>query len=131
MNEVKNEVKIIKASGKGGRPPKAIRKSRFIGVKCSHYQHMLIKAKAKMAGLSVSEYLCELGVNGKVGSPKKSLPAEVLQLTGTLNHLAANLNQVAKKRNGYDPLDALERARLEMDVIEIKQVVFLIKNYLQ
>ena len=60
----------------------------------------------------------------------KTLSKEILQFKGTLNHLAANLNQVAKKRNMNDELNALERASLEHQSKEIKQLVNDIQKFL-
>lgn len=70
-------------------------------------------------------------MKGQAVSKIKALPAEVLQLTGTLNHLAANLNQIAKKRNGIEQLDALERASLEVQSRDLKRPAEAIKNYLK
>jgi methyl-accepting chemotaxis protein len=61
----------------------------------------------------------------------KTLNREVLQLTGTLNHIAANLNQIAKKRNSFDELSVLERARLNQQSTSLQQIVTDIKAYLQ
>jgi hypothetical protein len=91
----------------------------------------LLREKAKILGLTVSEYLRETGLKGQAVSKIKTLPAEVLQLTGTLNHLAANLNQIAKKRNGIEQLDALERAGLEVQSRDLKGLAETIKNYLK
>jgi len=116
---------------KGGRPPKAVKKDQLLGVKCSLIERRVIEARARSTGLSVSEYLREMGLTGKIDSRNKALPKEILQLTGTLNHLAANMNQVAKKRNQNDVLNALERATLQQEVTAIKQLTRDIKNYLQ
>jgi hypothetical protein len=116
---------------KGGRPRQALKKDQLLGVKCSLYERKLITAKAKLANLSVSEYLRELGVRGKIDRPLKAIPKEVLQFTATLNHLAANLNQIAKKRNGIDELNALERVLLQSQSSDLKKLVAQIKNYLQ
>jgi len=92
---------------------------------------MQIENKAKQVGLSVSEYLREMGLKGVVKFRVKTLNREVLQLTGTLNHIAANLNQIAKKRNSFDELSVLERARLNQQSTSLQQVVTDIKAYLQ
>lgn len=60
-----------------------------------------------------------------------TLPKEILQFTGTLNHLAANLNQIAKKRNQLDELNALERAQLQQLSTMVKQLAMDIKNHLK
>ena len=121
--------KIIK-NKKGGRPKKAIKKDQLLGVKCSLLERKVIEYKARENNLSVSEYLRKLGLSGKVDMKIKILSKEILQFKGTLNHLAANLNQVAKKRNMNDELDALERASLEHQSKEIKQLANDIKNLL-
>ena len=95
MEELENKLK-----NKGGRPVKAIKKSRVLTLKCSNYERMIIQAKAKKVNLTLSEYLREMALSGKVSLQGKALPKEVLEMTGTLNHMAANLNQLAKKSNG-------------------------------
>src|SRR5690242_2994504 len=97
---------------KGGRPKKAIKKECRVSVRCSFIQRKAIQAKARSVNFSVSEYLLTMGLTGKIDSKEKALPKEILKFTGTLNHLAANLNQIAKKRNGIEPLNAFERADL-------------------
>ena len=114
---------------KGGRPKKGVKKDQLLGVRCSPVERKVIEAKSKSANLSVSEYLRELGLTGKIESRHRALPTEVLQYKGTLNHMAANLNQIAKKRNGIDELNALERARLHSLSGEVKQAVQNINNY--
>jgi hypothetical protein len=125
------ETAAVRKKNKGGRPLKEVRQDRFIGVKCSLIEKTLLREKAKILGLTVSEYLRETGLKGQAVSKIKTLPAEVLQLTGTLNHLAANLNQIAKKRNGIEQLDALERAGLEVQSRDLKRLAETIKNYLK
>ena len=115
---------------KGGRPKKTIKQNAFIGVKCSLIEKSLLRQKAKTVGLSLSEYLRETGLKGQVVSNIKALPKEVLLITGTLNHIAANLNQAAKKRNGIDELNALERVSLNLLSQQVKQLAIDIKNYL-
>ena|SRR5688572_26465964 len=116
---------------KGGRPRKAIKKDKLIPVKCSSYERRVIMAKAKSAQVSTSEYMREIALAGKIDRREKALPPEVLQLTAMLNHIAANLNQIAKKRNGVEELDALERANLKVQSAELKQLAVNIKSHLQ
>ncbi len=115
---------------KGGRPKKAIKKDQLLGVKCSLLEKKVIEYKAKESNASVSEYLRKLGLSGKIDMKIKILSKDILQFKGTLNHLAANLNQVAKKRNMNDELNALERASLEHQSKEIKQLVNDIQKFL-
>jgi hypothetical protein len=125
------EVGKLYSKHKGGRPAKAVKRNKTIGVRCSSIERCLIESKAKSAGLTRSEYLRIIGLNGKVDMRRKVFPKEVLQGIANLNHLAANLNQIAKKRNGVDELNALERAALQHVVLQIKQFVKDCKNYLQ
>jgi len=94
MEELRKKLK-----NKGGRPVKAVKKSRVLTLKCSNYERIIIQAKAKKVNLTLSEYLREMALSGKVKLQGKALPKEVLEMTGTLNHMAANLNQLAKKSN--------------------------------
>lgn len=120
-----------KASRKrGGRPPKAVRKDQLLAFKCSLLERKIIETKAKNAQLSVSEYIREMAITGKINMGNRTIPKEILRFTGTLNHLAANLNQVAKKRNRYDVLSFIERAALQVQSEEIKALAKQIKQVL-
>ena len=116
---------------KGGRPIKTVKRNKLLGVKCTSLERLLIKANAKNSRLTVSEFLRELGTNGKIDMPKIIVPKEILQFTGTLNHMAANLNQIAKKRNQLDELNALERAQLNQLSLSVKQLAKDIKYHLK
>ncbi len=117
---------------KGGRPKKDVKKTQIITLKCTSYDKMIIAAKAKSVNLTVSEYLLQMGKEGQVDSRVKTLPKEVLSLTGELNHIGANLNQLAKKHNSVtDVLTPLDRADLLVLCKKIKELVTLIRNYLQ
>jgi hypothetical protein len=126
MEEVKKNT-----SNKGGRPAKAIKRNKLIGVKCSTTEKFLIEAKAKAAGMTRASFLRVAGLNGKVDIRKKVIPNEVLKGIAGLNHIGANLNQIARKRNSFDELNALERAELQNIVAEIKQFVQKFRNYFQ
>jgi hypothetical protein len=125
------EITKTHIKAKGGRPKKDVKKDCLISVKCSISERDVICAKAKAVNLKVSEYLREMGLTGKIDRREKTFPKEILQLTGTLNHLAANLNQIAKKRNGVDELNALERAGLEIQSRDLKRLAEQIKNHMK
>ena len=125
------EQQNAQTKNKGGRPKKAVKKDQLLAVKCSLIERHTIEALAKSANLSVSEYLREIGMTGKIDRREKALPPEVLELKGELNHLAANFNQIAKKRNSNDELTALERADLKVWMKEIKELVTRIKAHYQ
>jgi hypothetical protein len=115
---------------KGGRPRLLIKRDQLLTFSCTLIERKLIANKAQESNSSISEYLRELAINGRAGRKNKSIPKEVLLFTGTLNHLAANLNLVAKKRNQMDELNEIERAGLNELSMKIKQLAMDIRNYL-
>lgn len=115
----------------GGRPKKNIRKEKLIAFKCTLMERKLIEANAKKFFLPLSEYIRQMALKGIILPKIKSLPVEVLAFTATLNHIAANINQVAKKRNSFEELSVLERAGLQILAGEIKKLVAEIRNYLR
>ncbi len=125
------KIKQAKESNKGGRPKKNIKCDQKLTVMCTLIERKVIEAKAKAALLSISEFLRKTGLGGKIDRQQKVLPKEVLAFTATINHMAANLNQIAKKRNGIEELNALERAELQYFSGQFKQLAKDIKTYLQ
>ncbi len=122
----------IKQKNKGGRPIKAVKKSRVLTLKCSNYERMIITAKAKKQDLSTSEYLREMALTGKVNFQHRALPKEVLELTGTLNHMAANLNQLAKKSNSVtEELNKMDFLVLKWLSNDLKEFALKIKVLLK
>lgn len=120
-----------KARNKGGRPRKKLKRDVYITIKCTLIEKKVIETKAKAVHLNTSEYLRDLGLKGKVDLKNKTLSKEILAMTGTLNHLAANLNQIAKKRNSLEELNAMERAKLNVQSTELKQLSSTIKEKLK
>ena len=121
------EVRVI---NKGGRPKQAIKKREHLAVMCSLLERKFIESKAHRAGMTISEYLRELGLQGKVKQRVRSLPREVLEFKGKLNHIAASLNQIARKRNRNEDLDAMDRALLNQQTRELKGITDHIDGYL-
>jgi hypothetical protein len=124
-------VKGAKQTNRGGRPKKPVKCDQKLTVMCTLLERTAIEARARLALLTVSEYLRKMALSGKIEGRQKVLPKEVLAFTATLNHMAANLNQIAKKRNGIDELNALERAELEYFSGQFKSLASDIKNYLR
>ena len=116
---------------KGGRPKKAVKRSYALTVKCNIIERKVIERKAKDAGLTVSEYLRDLGLTGKIDRQKKLVPPEILEYKGTLNHLAANINQVTRKINCNQLLLAGDTRILFKAPIEIKQHIENVEKYFQ
>lgn len=129
MKAVTGETKIIETGrvNKGGRPRKGVNLDQKITVRCTRLDLITIRFYAKEINTSVSEYLRDAGLKRQVDRKVKVLPKEVLQLMGTLNHMAANLNQVAYRRNRGDELNAIERAELMVLAGEIKELAKTIK----
>src|SRR2546423_1916039 len=126
MTEVKRQ-----NLNKGGRPRKTVKRDQQLAVMCSMIERKFIELKAKAANVCVSEFLRTLALNGQVDRKIKVLPKEVLQFTATLNHVAASLNQIAKKRNMNEELSIAERADLQVLCNGIKKLAQEIKIYLQ
>jgi hypothetical protein len=116
---------------RGGRPKKVVKRDQLLAIKCTLFERKTIEAKAKNANLTVSEYLREIGLTTKIDYRNKALPKEILSFTGVLNHMAANLNQIAKKRNSNDELNPLERAELKIQSGQVKDLAAQIKNFLK
>ena len=116
---------------KGGRPKKEVKQDQLLAVMCTKAERFIITHHAKTINLTVSEYLRTLGLNSKIDRKIKTLPPQVLSFTATLNHLAANMNQVAKKQNSNEELNVFDRAELQVLSNHIKQLAANIKNYLR
>lgn len=116
-------------NSKGGRPPKEVKRNKTITVHCSAFEQRLLKEKGKEAGLTVSEYLREIGLSGKIDRKKMEFPKDALWLKGTLNHMAANLNQIAKKRNSGEILSVYMREQLQEFCDQFHALSITIRNY--
>src|SRR5690606_15081608 len=125
------ELKERTTRKKGGRPRKAVRKEHVLALKCSLFEKKAIAIKAKSTNLSVSGYLRQMALSGKVDMRVRVLPKEVLIFTARLNHIAANLNQIGRKRNGGDELEEPDRANLQAQSRELKELTDLIKSSLR
>ncbi|HRI21276.1 MAG TPA: mobilization protein [Panacibacter sp.] len=93
--------------------------------------HYRIESKAKAAGFTVAEYLRGMGLTGKIDRRIKVIPREILEYKATLNHMAANLNQAAKKANSNEPLTGMERQGLFNLEEQVKTHIKNIEKYFQ
>ena len=116
---------------KGGRPKVSLKRAVSLTVMCNLIEKKLIQLNARKVNLCASVYLRELGLKGTVKVKLKTLPKEVLQFIGTLNHMAANLNQIARKRNSGEDLNAMDRALINQEVRAIQKLVEEIEAYLK
>ena len=109
---------------------KSNKKSHKISLWCTLTEKSYIEIRARKAGLSASEYMREMGLRD-YRKKTKTLPPEVFAFTGQLNHLAAQLQPLARKRIDGDELNAIERAGLKQQLGILQQLTLQIKNYLQ
>ena len=114
---------------KGGRPAKEIKRNITITVHCSAFEKRILREKSKDFGISLSEYLRQTGLDHKITRHRKDYPREALLLNGVLNHIAANLNQIAKKRNSGEELGAYRRTQLEELSEQLHLLTQQIRNY--
>ena len=99
---------------------------------CTIMEKKIIQIQCQEGRYKYIRFICgTLGLNERVKMVVKTLPKEVLQFMGMLNHMAANLNQIAKKRNKGEDLNALDRALLNQEVRAIQEVVKDVKTYLE
>jgi len=114
---------------KAGRPKKQLPLSEQLAVMCTKTDRAVIQAKAKQSGRCVSAYLRELGLSGKVEIKMQTIPKEILLLKGMLSHAAANLNQIAKKKNSDEPFNALDRAEASLVLQQTKELIKQIEQF--
>ena len=114
---------------KGGRPAKEIKRNITITVHCSAFEKRILLEKRKDFGITLSEYLRQTGLDHKIIRHRKDYPREALILNGMLNHIAANLNQIAKKRNSGEELGAYRRTQLEELSEQLHLLTQQIRNY--
>ncbi|WP_461462444.1 plasmid mobilization protein [Mucilaginibacter sp.] len=114
---------------KGGRPKVPHKRRTAVSVMCTLIEKRVIEANAKRVGMNPSVFLRNLGLNTRIEVRVKTLPKPVLEMRGTLSHIAANLNQIAKRRNRGDDLNAMERALLDQDVRSLRGLVRNINAY--
>ncbi|MDA3953207.1 MAG: plasmid mobilization relaxosome protein MobC [Bacteroidales bacterium] len=117
------------AKNKGGRPRKKVKRQEQLAVMCNLLERKVISSRARKAGLTISEYLREIGLNGNLTI--RTFPPQILEFTGKLNHLSANINQIAKKRNTNEQFSPIDRAELKLLSEEIKQLAIKIKKYIK
>lgn len=124
----------MKTSGKrnkGGRPTKPVKRTCRLRVACTVLEVELIKSKAQTVQLTVSEFLRDAALKSQITARQKTLPAPVLNFTGLLNHLAANINALAYKNNAAQTFNAFERIELKQLVADVKQLAQDIKYFLK
>ncbi len=106
----------MKKGNKTGRPVKAAgrKKGYCISLKMDTQQYYTLKAKAREAGISISECIRQSVMEGAV---RQRISPETLDLVRKLCGMANNLNQVARKANaqGYESVSQ-ENLRLTVQI---------------
>jgi len=117
-----------KKNSKGGRPQKKNKRDQQLAVMCTPEERELIEQKARQHNCPVSVWLRTVALQGQTGSLKRAFPREVLLFTATLNHIAANINQLTKKHNQYQLFSAAEITQLYDLIAALKQLAADIKK---
>jgi hypothetical protein len=105
-------------------------KCHSLTVNCTLTEKRFIEVRARKAKLSASGYLREIVLEGS-GRKPKTLSPEVLAFNGQLNHLAARLQPLARKRLDGDELNAIERAGLQEQIKALQQLILQIQKFFQ
>ena len=102
---------------KAGRPVKQVKKEVRAAVRYSRVEYFVIKEKAAQAGISISNYIREITINGQVMARlTKEEGHFVRQLVG----MSGNINQLTKACHQQGLLQAMlyfEHFRDQLDVI--------------
>ena len=88
---------------KGGRPRKAVHR-KVTSLRLSKVEHYIIKSKAKHASLSMTTYIRQMAINGKITA---KMDEEERQFVRQLVGIANNLNQLTKKAHQEGLLTAV------------------------
>jgi len=123
------EQKDTVKKNKGGRPIKAIKKAQVLHVKCSSVEKTIIKGKARSVNISVSQYMREIALTGKIDSKAKALPKEILKGFALLHNAASNINQIAKKLNSTGDLTPFLNDQLQFHLGELEKIEEKINSY--
>lgn len=102
---------------KGGRPPKAIRRSVSLLIRFTPMEKLLIDGKAKKAGLKTSEWIRSAAKSARI---VQRLTPEQLGYLKMLSGLANNLNQLTRLAHASGLLSLAGQCRaLFADVKEV------------
>ena len=119
----------MKKINKGGRPIIKHKKDQQLSTMVTLLDRKILERNAAKAQITVSEYLRMQGLKEKINVKIITLPAEVLQLKGLLNHIAANINQATSKLNALNVITTKELIFFKEIIQQIKEVTILINQY--
>ena len=77
-------------------------KSRHVDLRVDQKTYDQIEAMARASNLSVSEYIRQMLLKGKVTVKAEQIldPIHTIRALGNLGHIGSNLNQIARHLNG-------------------------------
>lgn len=83
-------------------PNKAPVKSRHIDLRVDQATYEKVERAARAANLSVSEYIRQMLVKGKVVVKVEQIidPTDIKRALANLGHIGSNINQIARHYNG-------------------------------
>jgi hypothetical protein len=116
---------------RGGRPKKSIKNDQVLHVKCTLLDKTTIQGKARIAGYTVSRFMREIALKGKIDRKDKTFPKEVLKFEALINNIGSNLNQIAKKLNSTGQLSPFWAKQLEFHLDELEIIKEKINSYFQ
>jgi Bacterial mobilisation protein (MobC) len=106
---------VKEGTKKGGRPKKAVIRTRTTGIRFSNTEHFIVREKARAAGLNLTTYIRHAAVEAKV---QTRLTAEERLFVRQLIGFSNNINQIARACHQEGVLKALryfENFRLQID----------------
>jgi hypothetical protein len=106
---------------KPGRPKVAFKRDIQLAVMVTPQERIILENRAKETNYCLSIFLREMGLNGAIHV--KAINKDILKAMVTLSNTGSLLNQIAKKRNSFHDLDAIERATLNVLASDIAKLV--------
>jgi hypothetical protein len=110
-------MKTMKNQNRNGRPTKsaAEKKGYKVSLKMATAEYYLLKSNARMAGVSLSEYIRSVVKKSEV---KQRLLPEHLGYIRQLSGMANNINQIARKANAAGYLEACKEWGNKVDLLD-------------
>ena len=116
-------MKTIRNRNKNGRPTKSAseKKGYKVSLKMATEEYYSLKSKARLAGISLSEYVRCVIKNSEV---KQRLSPEHLGYIRQLSGMANNINQIARKANAAGYAEAHRENKDMIDQLDniVKQI---------
>jgi len=115
MEQVKGPERTVIKS-KGGRPKKAIGKTAIIMIRLSPAERIIIANRAKVAGVSASEWF---RLAAKKAAVKARLTKEEVGYLRSLSGMANNFNQLVKLAHTQGLISLVTECRKHIQQIEL------------